>query len=89
MGSNVSIISILKLLGLLCVSPLAFGILMLLLFIAYCILFGWLSLLPIFSWHFKVISKIWYLGLRIVLNGIVWRSAAIGALLLLIAKIFS
>lgn len=59
--------------------PLAFGLLLMALFIAYGLLLGWLSLFPIFSWHFRIMSKIWLFGLDIVLNGTVWKFALLGA----------
>lgn len=79
----------LKLIGCICMLPLGFGVLLLLLFIAYVILFAWLEILPIFSGHFRVMSNIWLLGIRIVLTLDVWKMAGIGVLLLLIVSIFS
>ena len=76
-------------LGQLCILPLGFGVFLLLLFLAYCILFAWLSILPIFSGHFSVMSKLWFLGLQIVTNKIVWKMAGIGVLLMLIVSIFT
>ena len=72
-----------------CLLPLEFGVLLLLLFIGYCILFAWLELFPIFSGHFRFMSEVWLLGLRIVLNKNVWKMAGIGALFLIIVSIFS
>lgn len=76
---------ILKLVGYLCMLPLGFGVLLLLLFIAYIILFAWLSIFPLFSGHFRFMCEVWYLGLRIVLNKNMWKIAGIGVLLSLIA----
>ena len=72
----------------LCMLPLMFGLFLLLLFIAYCIVFGWLAIIPIFSWHFKLMCKVWYLGLDIVLSGTVWKLAGIGALIMFILSLF-
>ena len=82
-------LEVLKSLGSLCLLPLGFGVLLLLLFIAYCILFAWLSLFPVFSGHFKLMSKVWFLGLRVVTTGNVWKMAGIGVVILLVASIFS
>lgn len=76
-------------LGRLCVLPLGFGVFLLLLFLAYCVLFAWLSLFPIFSGHFRMMSKLWFLGLQIVMNKKVWKMAGIGVLLMLIVSIFT
>lgn len=81
--------TMLNLLGKVCVLPLGFGVLLLLLFIAYCFLFAWLSLIPIFSGHFRFMSNVWLLGLQIVINGKVWKSAGVGVLLLIVSAIFS
>ena len=75
--------------GRLCVLPLTFGVLLLLLFLAYCVLFAWLSLFPIFSGHFRAMSNLWLLGLQVVTNKKVWKLAGIGALFMLIASIFT
>ena len=83
-----TVISIIIILALLCIAPLAFGLLLLLLFLAYCLLFGWLSLIPFFSWHFKVMNKIWYFGLQIVLNVTVWKFAGIGIIIMIISSFF-
>ena len=83
------LLAILKLIGYICMLPLGFGVLLLLLFITYCILFAWLGLFPIFSGHFSVMSNIWFLGLRIVFTLDVWKMAGIGVVLLLIASIFT
>ena len=82
-------LEVLKSLGSLCLLPLGFGVLLLLLFIAYCILFAWLSLFPVFSGHFKLMSKVWFLGLRVVTTGNVWKMAGIGVVILLVASILS
>lgn len=78
-----------KSLGSLFLLPLGFGVLLLLLFIAYCILFAWLSLFPVFSGHFKLMSKVWFLGLRVVTTGNVWKMAGIGVVILLVTSILS
>ena len=83
------ILEFIKSLGVLCLLPLGFGVLLLLMFIGYCLLFGWLEILPIFSGHFRLMSKVWSLGLRVVANKNVWKMAGIGVLFLLIALIFS
>ena len=75
--------------GHICLLPLEFGVLLLLLFIGYCVLFAWLSLFPIFSGHFRFMSKVWFLGLRIVANKKVWKMAGIGVLCLILRSIFS
>lgn len=80
---------ILNLLGRACILPLGFGVLLLFLFICYCILFAWLAMFPIFSGHFRVMSNVWFLGLQIVTNGKVWILTGIGVLLLFITSIFS
>lgn len=80
---------ILNLLGRACILPLEFGVLLLFLFIGYCILFAWLAMFPIFSGHFRAMSNVWFLGLRIVTNGKVWILTGIGVLLLFITSIFS
>lgn len=80
---------ILRAIGHICLLPLGFGVLLLLLFIGYIILFAWLSILPIFSGHFRVMSNVWLLGLRVVMNGVVWKLAGLGMLFLIIASIFS
>lgn len=80
---------ILRAIGHICLLPLGFGVLLLLLFIGYIILFAWLSMLPIFSGHFRVMSNVWLLGLRVVMNGVVWKLAGLGMLFLIIASIFS
>lgn len=76
-------------LGRLCVLPLGFGVFLLLLFLAYCFLFAWLELFPIFSGHFRVMSELWFLGLRIIINEKVWKMTGIGVLLMFIASIFT
>ena len=75
--------------GHVCLLPLEFGALLLILFIAYCVLFAWLNLFPIFSGHFRFMSEIWFLGLRVVTNGKVWKMAGIGVLCLILRSIFS
>lgn len=75
--------------GRLFVLPLTFGVLLLLLFLAYCVLFAWLSLFPIFSGHFRVMSNLWLLGLQVVTNKKVWKMAGIGVLFMLIASFFT
>ncbi len=62
--------------------PLGFGILLLLMFIAYVIFFAWLEIVPIFKGHFKIMSELWLLGLRIVFSSITWKLAGIGILIL-------
>lgn len=83
------LLAILKIIGYICMLPLGFGVLLLLLFIAYCILFAWLGLFPIFSGHFRVMSNLWLFGLQILLNLDVWKMAGIGVLFLFIASIFT
>lgn len=85
------LLNILKLfvvIGRISMLPLIFGVFLLILFVAYCILFAWLSLLPIFSWHFKAMCKVWYLGLSIVFNKNTWILAGVGAASLWLSKIF-
>lgn len=67
--------------------PLGFGISLLLLFLAYVLLLGWLSMFPIFSWHFKVMSNVWYLGLYIVSK--TWKPGIVGILILIIGSFFN
>lgn len=83
------LLGIFKFIGGVCLLPLEFGVLLLLLFIGYCILFAWLSLFPIFSGHFRFMSEVWFLGLRIVSNKNVWKMAGIGILFRIITSIFS
>lgn len=83
------LLAIFNLIGRVCVLPLGFGVLLLLLFIAYCILFAWLAMFPIFSGHFRIMSNVWYLGLRIVTNRKTWILTGVGILLLFISSIFS
>ena len=74
--------------GMLSVVPILFGFFLLLLFIVYAVALGWLSLFPIFSWHFNIMSKVWLAGLSIITNGTLWKLAGIGALLLFISSFF-
>lgn len=83
------LLAILNLIGRVCILPLGFGVLLLLLFIAYCILFAWLAIFPIFSGHFRVMSNVWFLGLRIVINSKIWILTGVGVLLLFITSFFS
>ncbi len=83
------ILGVLRSVGHVCLLPLQFGVLLLGVFIAYCILLAWLSLFPIFSGHFRAMCNVWFWGLRIVLNKRVWIIAGIGAFMLLIVHIFS
>ncbi len=83
------ILGVLRSVGHVCLLPLQFGVLLLGVFIAYCILLAWLSLFPIFSGRFRAMCNVWFWGLRIVLNKRVWITAGIGAFMLLIVHIFS
>ena len=78
-----------KIIGRICLLPLEFGVLLLFLFIGYIVLFAWLNLVPIFSGHFRFMSEVWFLGLRIVANKNVLKMAGIGILILIIASILS
>jgi len=82
------ILFILVAISLLCMLPLVFGLLLLLLFLVYCVLFAWSAIIPIFSWHFRLMCKVWYLGLDIVLNGTMWKLAGVGALIMFVLSLF-
>lgn len=83
------LLTIIDLLGRVCLVPLGFSILLLLLFIAYCILFAWLAIILFFSGHFRFMCNVWYLGLEIIINKKVWILAGIGILLIYISSVFS
>ena len=62
--------------ALLCTLPLVFGLFLMLLYIVYCIIFAWLTIIPIFSGHFRFMCRVWYLGLDIVSK--TWKVGLIG-----------
>ena len=67
-------------------APFAFGLFLMALFLIYCVLFAWLALFPIFSWHFRFMSKVWYLGLAIVAR--TWKAGLIGIVIAFVASLF-
>ena len=71
-------------LGYICVLPLGLGILLMLLYLAYCVVFAWLAIIPIFKRHFRFMCGVWYTGLAIVSK--TWKLGIVGCVLLLISN---
>lgn len=73
-------------LGAICSLPLILGVILLLLYVGYCVVFAWLSIIPFFKGHFRFMCGVWYLGLAIVSK--TWKIGTIGIVVLSIASKF-
>ena len=80
-------IEIIYALGGICTLPLIFGLLLMLLYVVYCIVFAWLAIIPFFKGHFRFMCGVWYFGLAVVSK--TWKLGIIAIALLWIISIFT
>lgn len=73
-------------LGCICSIPLILGLILMILYVVYCVVFAWLSIIPFFKGHFRFMCGMWYLGLAVVSK--TWKIGIIGIVVLSIASKF-
>ena len=73
--------------GRICTLPLMLGLVLMLLYIVYCVVFAWLAIIPIFKGHFRFMCGVWYLGLAVVSK--TWKLGIMGIVLVWFSSLFT